>query len=590
MTPDMPAERRLAAILATDVVGFSRLMEADEEGTFAALQSHRAELIDPKVAEHRGRIVKTTGDGALIEFPSVVDAVRCALDVQRGMAERNAGLAPERLIAFRVGINVGDVILDAGDIYGDGVNVAARLESMADPGGICISGAAYDHVAGKVAAAFDDLGPQTVKNIARPIRVLRVTPSTAAGPDGAANLAAPVPGFQGRPAIAVLPLENMSGDPEQEFFADGIAEDILTRLAMWRWCPIIARNSSFAYKGKNIDLRQVGRELGARYLLEGSIRKAGDRVRITGQLIDAETGHHVWAERYDRRLDDIFAVQDEIVDAISVALEDAVGRSESKRASVKTPASMDAWELHHRGMHHLYQFTPAAFSAAREAFSNAVEGDPHFAPPAAMLALLRFFEILVGWNRNLEETIPALAADAQRLLALDSMEPTVHVSAACVAMITRRYEDAETSAKRAIELNPSNAQAHYVIGPAMLFDGRPQEAIEAINLAIRLSPNDSFMFVWLSTLAASYYMLRDYETSLRIAERAIRLNPKYPLALRNRVSCLAQLGRLDEARQALVAFVAASPGITAEAARAAWRRPEDADHYMDGLYKAGWTE
>jgi adenylate cyclase len=360
-----PVTRRLAAILAADVAGYSRLMEADEEGTLAALKSQRRELIDPQVAAHRGRIVKTTGDGALIEFASAVDAVACALAVQRGMSERKAGAA--RKVELRVGVNVGDAIFDEGDIYVDSVNVAARLEGLAEPGGICISGAVYDHIAGKIEARFEDIGPQRVKNISRPIQVLRVH-ETKQAMDTVADVSAPVQGFQGRPAIAVLPLQNMSGDPEQEYFADGIAEDILTRLAMWRWCPIIARNSSLAYKGRSVDIRQIGKELGARYVLEGGVRKGGERVRITAQLIEAETGHHVWAERYDRKLGDIFTVQDEIVEAITVALEDAVGQSEIKRAMVKAPANLEVWELHHRGMHYFYRLTPDDFSRAREAF------------------------------------------------------------------------------------------------------------------------------------------------------------------------------------------------------------------------------
>ena len=366
-------ERRLAAILAADMVGYSRLMEADEEGTIARQKVHRAELIEPAISSHGGRIVKTMGDGLLLEFPSVVDAVKCALAVQQGMAEREAEVPEDLRIQYRVGINLGDIVIDGEDILGDGVNVAARLESLAEPGGICISGTVYDHIAGKIEAGFDDLGPQTVKNIVRPIRVLRVRPQAQSDP--ITDISAPVPGFQGRPAIAVLALQNLSGDPEQEYFADGIAEDILTRLAMWRWMPVIARNSSFAYKGKSIDVRRIGRELGARYVLEGSVRKAGGRVRVTGQLIDTESGHHIWADRYDRSLDDIFAVQDEIADAIISALEPAVGEAEMQRTRLKPPASFDAWELHQRGMWHFSRNTKEDFVEARESFERAIEID-----------------------------------------------------------------------------------------------------------------------------------------------------------------------------------------------------------------------
>ena len=363
-------QRRLAAILAADVVGYSRLVELDEAGTIARLKSLQTELIQPMVVEDGGRVVKVMGDGVLVEFGSAVDAVRNALAIQTEMGRRNADLAEADRIEFRVGVNVGDVIIDGDDIQGDGVNIAARLEALAEPGGICISGTAYDQIAGKIEAAFDDLGPQTVKNITRPIRVLRVRPKSQSDP--VTDVSAPVPGFQGRPAIAVLALQNLSGDPEQEYFADSIAEDILTRLAMWRWMPVIARNSSFAYKGRSLDVRRIGRELGARYVLEGSVRKAGGRVRITGQLIDAESGHHVWADRYDRELKDIFAVQDEITDAIIAALEPAVGEAEMQRIRLKPPASLDAWELHQRGMWHFTRTTKQDYAIARDSFGRAI--------------------------------------------------------------------------------------------------------------------------------------------------------------------------------------------------------------------------
>ncbi len=336
-------ERRLTTILAADVVGYSRLMAADEGGTFAQLKTHRKELIGPKIAEYSGRVVKLMGDGTLMEFGSVVDAVHFAVDVQRAMAERNAEVPEDQRITYRIGINIGDIIVEGDDIYGDGVNVAARLEALAEPGGICISRTVFNHVRNKVALAFEDLGELQVKNIPDPVRVYRVdlsrtdTDSVGWSPDTGSL---PLPD---KPSIAVLPFENMSGDPEQEFFADGMAEEIITALSRYRWFFVIARNSSFTYKGHAVDVKQVAKELGVRYVLEGSVRKAGDRVRVTAQLIDASTGNHIWAERYDRELDDIFALQDEITQTIVTAIEPELGAVEQERARRKPPDNLDAW-------------------------------------------------------------------------------------------------------------------------------------------------------------------------------------------------------------------------------------------------------
>src|SRR5437667_5330553 len=349
----MTATRRLAAILAADIGGYSRLMGADEEGTLAALKAIRRELGDPKIAEHRGRIVKTTGDGLLVEFASVVDAVRCAVEVQRAMADRNAGVPAEKRIEFRFGIHQGDIIVEDGDIFGDGVNLAARLEGLAEPGGICVSGRVRADAAGKVDVAFDDLGEQSLKNIARPLRVYRVRLDEApATHTPAAALALP-----DKPSIAVLPFQNMSGDPEQEYFADGMVEEITTAIARLSWLFVIARNSSFTYKGKPIDVKQVAAELGVRYVLEGSVRKAQNRVRITGQLIDASTGNHIWADRFDGALDDIFNLQDRVASSVVGALEPRLRLSEIERASRKPSASLDAYDLYLRALAVFYPIT-----------------------------------------------------------------------------------------------------------------------------------------------------------------------------------------------------------------------------------------
>src|SRR5271165_3763013 len=347
-------ERRLAAILAADIAGYSRLIGADEEGTLARLRAHRRELIDLKIAEHRGRLVKTTGDGLLVEFASIVDALRCATEVQAAMTERNAAVPADSRIEFRVGINVGDIVVEDGDIFGDGVNVAARLEGLADPGGICVSARVQEDAAGRLDLTFEDMGDQSLKNIARPIRVYRarLTPSDTA-PKATPTESPPILALPDKPSIAVLPFANMGSDPEQEYFADGIAEDIITLLSKSRGLFVIARNSTFTYKGKAVDVSQVERELGVRYVLEGSVRKAGNRVRVTEQLIAAATGEHLWGERYDRDLTDIFVVQDEITESVSVAILPTVDRTERERAARKPTNSLDAWECYHRGMWHI---------------------------------------------------------------------------------------------------------------------------------------------------------------------------------------------------------------------------------------------
>ncbi len=583
-------QRRLAAILAADVVGYSRLMEADEEGTRVRLRSLHADLIDPRIAADGGRIVKTMGYGILVEFGSAVDAVRNALDIQGAIRRRNTDVAEEKRIEFRVGINVGDVIVEGDDIHGDGVNVAARLESLAEPGGICISGTVYDHVAGKIEARFNDLGPQTVKNIARPIRVLRVRPQMRDDPF--TGVSAPVPGFQGRPAIAVLALQNLSGDPEQEYFADGIAEDILTRLAMWRWMPVVARNSSFAYKGKAVDVRRIGRELGARYVLEGSVRKAGGRVRITGQLIDAETGHHVWADRYDRSLDDIFVVQDEITDAIVSALEPAVGQAEMQRTRLKSPASLDAWELHQRGMWYYSRTTKENYARARDSFGRAIGIDPNFAGSHSMLAILTTLEVLLAWTDDPQGALGKAKVEAETAVALDAMDAWAHAALCLCNTFARQYEIALAAGRRATELNPSLAAGHFFLGGALMLDGQPNEAIASITQAVRISAKDPMLFAWLSGLGFAHYMARDYTKAVEFTTRAIQEAPKNPAGQRNHACVLAQLGRIEEAQAALARFLELSPGFTTESARRSmpFRDDTDSEHFLDGLRKAGLPE
>jgi len=359
-------ERKLAAVLAADIAGYSRLIGADKEGTLARLKAHRREVIDPKIAEHKGRIVKTTGDGLLVEFASVVDALRCATEMQTAMAERNATMPAESRIEFRIGIHQGDIVVEDGDIFGDGVNIAARLEALAEPGGICVSARVQEDVAGKLDLAFEDIGEQELKNIARPVHVFRVTAKGVAQPNEQ-PLALPLPD---KPSVAVLPFTNMSSAPEQEFFADGIAEDIITALSRYPSLFVIARNSCFTYKGRAVDVKQVGRELGVRYVLEGGLRKAGNRIRVTAQLVEAETGKHVWAERYDRDLADIFPLQDEITEAVTVAVAPAIADAELHRAMRKPPGSLDAWAAYQRGLWHVSNILRTTMRSRRDSFSR----------------------------------------------------------------------------------------------------------------------------------------------------------------------------------------------------------------------------
>jgi adenylate cyclase len=384
-------ERRLAAILAADIAGYSRLMGADEEGTLERLKALRGEFVDPKISEHRGRIVKTTGDGILIEFPSVIEAVSCAVAVQREMSHRNAGTPQDRRIAFRIGVNLGDIIVEDGDIHGDGVNIAARLEGIAEPGGICISEDAFRQVRGKVDAEFDDVGEQSLKNIVRPMRIYRV--KLAGAPD-ASMTTLPLPD---KPSLAVLPFHNLSGDLEQEYFADGIVEEITTAIARLPWLFVIARNSSFTYKGRAVDVRQVARELGVRYVLEGSVRKAGNRVRITGQLIDTATGAHIWADRFDSALDDIFELQDQVASTVVGAIEPKLQKSEIERVTRKPTGSLGAYDLYLRALEQYHKYTKDGMGEAVALLGRALVIDSAYAPAAAMIGWCRVLQ-REGWQ------------------------------------------------------------------------------------------------------------------------------------------------------------------------------------------------
>src|SRR3984893_1421537 len=475
-------ERRLAAILAADVAGYSRLIGGGEDGTLQAFKNIRIEQFEPIIAAHHGRLVKTTGDGFLVEFSSVVNALRCAVEVQASMIQRNADISPDGRIEFRIGINVGDIVVEDGDIFGDGVNVAARLEGLAEPGGICVSSRVQEDAAGKLDLSFVDIGEQELKNIARPVRVYRVATERDAE---AATEPVPLP-LPDKPSVAVLPFVNKSGDPEQEFFADGIAEDIITALSRYPSLFVIARNSCFTYKSRAVDIRQVGRELGVRYVLEGSLRKAGNRIRVTAQLIEANTGKHLWAERYDRDLADIFVLQDDITEAVTIAVTPAIAHAEQQRTVRKPPGSLDAWAAYQRGLWHWSKFSADDNALAQKFFQQAIDLDPTFGGGYRGLAMAQAVAAGGFQTRNLAETLISAEALARRAVALDGADAEAHSTLAATLCSRGDYEGALDEAERALAISPNLAGAHATLGATRIFSGRPKEGLAALQTSIRL--------------------------------------------------------------------------------------------------------
>ena len=585
--PDERVQRRLAAIVACDVVSYSKMMGRDEAGTLARLKKLRSEFLHPKVSEYGGRVVKTTGDGTLIEFPSAVDAVSHAVDVQRGMAERNKDIPGDQQIRLRLGINVGDIIIDEDDIYGDGVNVAARLEALAEPDGICLSARVYDYVRDRLDVAYDDLGELAVKNIADLVHVYRVRlgEAASAGIPGVSQ-ALPLPD---KPSIAVLPFVNMSGDAEQEYFADGITEDLITLLSQIRWFFVIARNSSFAYKGKSPDIRAVARELGVAYVLEGSVRKAGNRVRVTAQLIDGASGNHVWAQRYDRDLEDIFAVQDEITATLVGAIEPELGKAERERARAKRPDDLRAWELYQRGLWHTYRRTREDLAEAQLLFRRAIAIDPGLARAYAAAEEAFFFQHVGGYVDGADAANTAALQYAETAVRIDGQDAFNRYALGRALTLLRRHDAAILELDKAIELEPSFAQAHYALGMALGTGGRPQEALPHIELAMRLSPQDPYFGQFLVRRAEAYLFLGRLEEAVELAERSLH----EPNIQWSRWAILAaaqaHLGRLEDARRSIGALHALRPDIDLAFTRDYWPIADaNALQYLvDGLRTAG---
>jgi TolB-like protein/Tfp pilus assembly protein PilF len=581
------ADRRLAAILAADVAGYSRLMGADEEGTLAALKAIRGELSDPKIALHHGRIVKTTGDGLLVEFASVVDAVRCAVEIQRAIAERNGDTPAERRIEFRIGINLGDIISDDNDIYGDGVNVAARLEALAEPGGICVSGVVRDQVRDKLDIAFDDMGEQQVKNIARAVHVYRIRIDAPA-----ATAKAPLP-LPDKPSLAVLPFQNMSGDPEQEYFADGIVEEITTAIARLPWLFVIARNSSFTYKGKAVDVKQVARELGVRYVLEGSVRKAGNRVRITGQLIDTATGAHIWADRFDGALDDIFELQDQVASSVAGAIEPKLRQSEIERVSRKPTESLDAYDLYLRALAEYDKPALEGCDAAIGLLRQALGLDPSYAPAAGLIAYIRRGQSVAGIHLTHEEVVDAVRL-ARHAIAAGRDDPDAQSMAGmALAQLGGDHAAAMSALERATTLNPNCAQAWRESGVVNCFANRPDAAIAAAQRAMRLSPLDPLGHNFKWVLGYGLMLAGRYEEAMEWTDRSLHDRPAHHPAIRGKVALCGYLGRVEEGREWVRRLLEANPAMTIagfKAYGATFMVPGTIAVWEEGFRKAGLPE
>ncbi|HYM32478.1 MAG TPA: adenylate/guanylate cyclase domain-containing protein [Candidatus Cybelea sp.] len=551
-------ERKLVAILAADVVGYSRLTGVDEEGTLARLRALRQELIDPAIAGHHGRIVKTTGDGMLVEFASAVDAARCAIEVQRAMVPRNAGQSPERRIEFRIGINVGDVVVDGSDLLGDGVNIAARLEAIAEPGGICLSEDAFRQVAGKVDAAFDEMGEQALKNIARPVRVYSADLAAGAATRSGSRPALALPD---KPSIAVLAFTNMSGDPEQEYFADGVVEDIITGLSRIKWLFVIARNSSFTYKGATVTVKQVGRELGVRYVLEGSIRKAGNRVRITGQLVEAETGVHLWAERYDRAIDDIFALQDEITLSVVGAIEPRLRAAEIERVKRKRPENLDAYDLWLKAQPYIATAMPQDAAPAIPLLERALEFEPGYAAGHASLAWCYHLRFGRGGLREDDRVSALHHARAALTYGADDAN-SLAMAGFVIWMEERDTVTAQNLFERALALSASNNFALSCSSVTLAWMGHTGLAIERARQALRLSPYGVMTFLPNCGLANALISLGQYEAAAAAARAAIEANPRFSIPHLYVAAAMVGLGRLNEAKTAAHRAVELDPLLT----------------------------
>ena len=597
----MTESRKLAAILAADVVGFSRLTGADEDRTLARLRALRSDLIDPTIAVHNGRVVKRTGDGALVEFRSVVDAVRCAIEIQNAMVERNAGVPPERRIEFRIGVHLGDVVEeDDGDLMGDGVNIAARLEGIAEPGAICLSEDAYRQVRARLDLLVSDLGQTSLKNIAEPVRVysLKVGVAAEAKPVSAAEPTAKekppslhaAPILPDRPSIAVLPFQNMSGDPEQEYFADGISEDIITALSKLSQLFVIARNSCFTYKGKAVHVQDVGRDLGVRYVLEGSVRRSGGRVRITAQLIDAASGGHLWAERFDRDLTDIFAVQDDVTGHIVGALSLNLTRVDRQRLTAEHTDNLEAFDCFLHGRELWWRHTRQANGQARNLLMHAIELDPNFAPAYAFLAAVHVHDYLNQWSATPSQSLELAGEAVGRAIAIDERYPYAQFALAMTNLWMRRHDEAIRAAENSIALDPNFANGHVNLGVILHYAGRSEQALPCFERAMALDPLCSSM--WLHFQGQTYFQLRRYEEAVSVLKRRILRFPETDISRVLLAAAYGQMGQLDEARAEWQEALRVNPDYSLEHRRKVlpYKNPADFESVVDGLRRAGLVD
>ncbi|OWO96190.1 adenylate/guanylate cyclase domain-containing protein [Rhizobium esperanzae] len=587
----MSENRKLAAILAADVVGYSRLAGADEDRTLARLRALRSDLIDPTIAVHHGRVVKRTGDGALVEFRSVVDAVRCAIEVQNGMVERNDGVPQDRRIEFRIGIHLGDVVEESdGDLMGDGVNIASRLEGVAAAGAICLSEDAYRQVKARLDLSVSDLGNTQLKNIAEPIRVYSLQVGSAGTKTAATSQTAtiqPATATSPKLSIAVLPFANMSGDAEQDYFADGISEDIITALSKLSQLFVIARNSSFTFKGKNVQVQEVGTKLGVRYVLEGSVRKSGNRVRITAQLIDATTGGHIWAERFDRDLTDIFAVQDDVTQKIVDALAVSLTEGDRKRLVPGQTGRPEAYDCFLRGRELWHRLTKQTNRDARELLQRAVDLDPNFASAHAFVALTHGLDYLNRWSASPQRSIEQAEEAATLAVARDDNDPVAHWALSLVKLYSRQHDRAISEAERAIVLNPNFAEGRVSLGEALIYSGRAEEALACFDRARVLNPY--FPDVVLHFQALALFQLGRYREAVELLLQRVSRNPVTDVSRALLAACYGHLGRFEEARATWQEVLRVNPDYSLEYRRKVlpFKNPADFELVVEGLRKAG---